>query len=68
LLARVSAAEAGQKLLETQIQYESRAREESREIAAERVGWHRRVITFLGALVVGLMALVAVMSMWHMLH
>lgn len=68
LLARVGEAEARLKLLETQIQYETRAREESREVASERVSWHRRVITFLGALVVGLFGLIAVMSVWLMMH
>ena len=68
LLARVGAAEAQQKLLETQVQYEVRAREESREAYGYRVVWQQRVVLFLGTLVVGLLALVAVMSMWYMLH
>ena len=75
LLARVGAAEAQQKLLEPQGQYAVRAREESREayeyrinISKDRVIWQRKVVFFLGALVVGLLSLVAVMSMWHMLH
>lgn len=75
LLARVGEAEAQQKLLEAQVQYEIRAREDSQKayeycthISKDRVTWQRKVVFFLGALVVGLLSLVAFMCVWHMLH